>query len=85
MRLDKRKTGRNRSDSIRFASDDFYTSLACLIIHSGLTENDVDFMNSEWCEALLDFIQCPLSGPELLSKYQKQKEEKANGESKSDS
>lgn len=70
MRFDKRETGRNRSTKVRFCSDDFYTSLAALIVHSGVTTADVDFLQGEWCSQLLDFLGISLSGMEILAKYQ---------------
>lgn len=82
MRFDNRLTGRYRSTQIRFCSDDFYTSLAALIVHSGVTTADVDFLQGEWCSQLLDFLGIPLSGMELLFKYQERQERRCvdNGE-----
>lgn len=74
MRFDKRETGRNRSTKIRFCSDDYYTNLAAMIVHSGVTTGDVDFLVSEWCDKLLDFLGISLSGIDLLSKYQERQE-----------
>lgn len=70
MRIDKRETGRNRSNKIRFCSDDYYESIAALIVHSGLHDNDLEFLDSEWCAQLLDFLGISLSGMELYRKYQ---------------
>ena len=74
MRFDKRETGRNRSTKVRFCSDDFYTNLAAIIVHSGVTAEDVKFLQGEWCSQLLDFLGTPLSGMEILSKYQERQE-----------
>lgn len=74
MRFDKRHTGRNRSTKVRFCSDDYYVSLAALIVHSGVTTGDVEFLQSEWCAQLLDFLGISLSGTELLSKYRERQE-----------
>lgn len=30
---------------MRFASDDFYVSLACQIVHSGVVEDDTEFFD----------------------------------------
>lgn len=70
MHIDKRETGRNRSTKVRFCSDDYYESLAGLIVHSGLHDNDVEFLEGEWCKQLLDFLGISLSGMELYRKYQ---------------
>lgn len=80
MRFNKRETGRNRSGKVRFASDDFYVSLACLIVHSGVVEEDTEFLTSEWCSQLLDFIGLNQTGMELLSGYLKRKERAKNGQ-----
>lgn len=69
MRSNKRLTGRNRSTQVRFCSDDYYESLAALIVHSGITTGDVEFLQSKWCAQLLDFLGISLSGMELFSKY----------------
>lgn len=74
MRFDKRMTGRNRSTQLRFCSDDFYTNLAAMIVHSGVTTADVDFLQGDWCSQLLDFLGISLSGMELLFKYQERQE-----------
>lgn len=74
MGFDKRITGRNRSTKVRFCSDDFYESLAALIVHSGVTTADVDFLQGEWCSRLLNFLGISLSGMELLAKYQERQE-----------
>lgn len=74
MRFDKRKTGRYRSTKVRYCSDDFYTNLAAMIVHSGVTTGDVEFLSSEWCSWLLDFLDISLSGMELLLKYQERME-----------
>lgn len=79
MRFDKRHTGRNRSTQVRFCSDDYYISLACLIVHSGVIGNDTDFLTSEWCAQLLDFIGVKQTGPELRAGYLKRKERSKNG------
>lgn len=77
MRLnDKRCSGRNRSKSVRFVSDDFYISIAALIVHSGVTTGDVEFLQSEWCAQLLDFLGITLSGMEILEKYQARQEKR---------
>ena len=70
MRFNKRTTGRYRSTRVRFCSDDYYESLAALIVHSGVTTADVKFLQSEWCAQLLDFLGITLSGMEILEKYQ---------------
>lgn len=70
MRIDKRETGRNRSNKIRFCSDDYYESIAALIVHSGLHDNDMEFLTGEWCSQLLDFLGISLTGTELYRKYQ---------------
>lgn len=69
-----RYSGRNRSAQVRFCSDDYYTSLAAMIVHSGVVEADVDFLQGEWCDQLLDYLGIPLSGMELLTKYQERQE-----------
>lgn len=74
MGVDKRMTGRNRSTKVRFCSDDFYVSLAALIVHSGVTRADVDFLQGEWCSQLLDFLGIHLSGMEIFFKYQERQE-----------
>lgn len=74
MRFNKRTTGRNRSRQIRFCSDDYYESLAALIVHSGIITGDVEFLQSEWCAQLLDFLGVSLSGMELFSKYKEKQE-----------
>lgn len=74
MGFDKRMTGRNRSTKVRFCSDDFYVSLVALIVHSGVTAGDIQFLQGEWCSQLLDFLDIPLSGMEILSKYQERQE-----------
>lgn len=74
MKFDKRETGRNRSTKVRFCSDDYYVSLAALIVHSGVTTGDDEFLQSEWCSQLLDFLGITLSGMELLSKYRERQE-----------
>lgn len=79
MRFDKRETGHNRSNKVRFSSDDFYVSLACLIVHSGVVEEDTEFLTSEWCAQLLDYIDVKQSGMELLAGYLKRKERVKNG------
>lgn len=80
MRLnDKRCSGRNRSKSVRFCSDDYYESLASLIVHSGVTTADVEFLQSEWCAQLLDFLGITLSGMEILEKYQARQEKRRSG------
>ncbi len=73
MRIDKRQNGKYRSTRVRFCSDDYYESLAALIVHSGITTGDVEFLQSEWCAQLLDFLGISLSGMEILSKYQEKK------------
>ena len=82
MRYDKRETGRNCSTKIRFCSDDYYVNLAAVIVHSGVTTGDVDFLVSEWCDQLLDYLGISLSGIDLLSKYQERQERRCvdNGE-----
>lgn len=79
MRFDKRETGRNRSAKVRFASDDFYVNLACLIVHSGLVEDDTEFLTGEWCAQLLDFIGVHMTGPELQAGYLNRKKCDKNG------
>lgn len=74
MGFDKRMTGRNRTVKVHFCSDDFYTSLAALIVHSGVIAADVDFLQGEWCSQLLDLLGISLSGMELLFKYQERQE-----------
>ena len=74
MRFSKRLTGRNRSTQVRFCSDDYYESFAALIVHSGITTGDVEFLQSEWCAQLLDFLGISLSGMELFSKYKEKQE-----------
>lgn len=74
MKQDKRQTGRNRSTKVRFCSDDFYTSLAALIVHSGVTNGDVEFLKGDWCAELLDFLGISLSGMEILAKYRERQE-----------
>lgn len=74
MGFDKRMTGRNRSTKVRFCSDDFYVSLAALIVHSGVTSADVKFLQGEWCSQLLDFLGINLSGMEIFLKYQERQE-----------
>lgn len=80
MRFDKRATGRYRSGKVRFASDDFYVSLACLIVHSGVVGDDTEFLTSGWCSQLLDFIGVNMTGPELQAGYLKRKERVKNGQ-----
>ena len=77
MGFDKRMTGRNRSTKVRFCSDDFYVSLAALIVHSGVTSADVKFLQGEWCSQLLDFLGINLSGMEIFFKYQERQERTA--------
>ena len=79
MGFDKRKTGRYRSAQVRFCSDDFYTSLAAMIVHSGVTAADVDFLQGEWCSQLLDFLGISLSGMEILFKYQERQDDMKGG------
>ena len=79
MRFDKRETGRNKSGKVRFASDDFYVSLACQIVHSGVVDEDIEFLTGEWCAGLLDFIGGAKTGPELLAGYLKRQERVKNG------
>ena len=74
MRIGKRQNGKYRSTQVRFCSDDYYESLAALIVHSGITTGDVEFLQSEWCAQLLDFLGISLSGMELFSKYKEKKE-----------
>ena len=74
MRFDKRETGRNRSTKVRFCSDDFHANLVAIIVHSGVITGDVEFLSSEWCDQLLDFLGISLSGIELLSKYRERQE-----------
>ena len=74
MGINKRVTGRYRSTQIRFCSDDYYESLATLIVHSGITTGDVEFLQSEWCAQLLAFLGISLSGMELFSKYKEKQE-----------
>lgn len=74
MRFDKRMTGRYRTTEVFFCSDDFYTNLAGIIVHSGVTTADVEFLQGEWCSQLLDFLGITLSGMELLAKYQERQE-----------
>ena len=70
QQFNKRTTGQYRSTRVRFCSDDYYESLAALIVHSGVTTADVEFLQSEWCAQLLDFLGITLSGMEILEKYQ---------------
>lgn len=77
MRFDKRTTGRNRSAKVRFCSNDYYESLAALIVHSGITTGDVEFLQSEWCAQLLGFLGISLSGMELFSKYKEKQERRS--------
>lgn len=77
MRIDKRRRGKYRSTQVRFCSDDYYESLAALIVHSGITTGDVEFLQSEWCAQLLDFLGISLSGMELFSKYKEKKERRS--------
>ena len=77
MRIDKRQHGKYRSTQLRFCSDDYYESLAALIVHSGITTGDVEFLQSEWCAQLLDFLGISLSGMELFSKYKEKKERRS--------
>ena len=79
MGFDKRKTGRYRSAQVRFCSDDFYTSLAAMLVHSGVTAADVDFLQGEWCSQLLDFLGISLSGMEILFKYQERQDDMKGG------
>lgn len=78
----KRRTGRYHSTRVRFCSDDFYTSLAALVVHSGVTTADVEFLQGEWCSQLLDYLGIDLSGMEILAKYQELQERRCvdNGE-----
>ena len=76
MRFNRQLTGRNRSTRVRFCSDDYYESLAALIVHSGVTTADVEFLHSEWCAQLLDFLGITLSGMEILEKYQARQEKR---------
>lgn len=82
MRCDKRQTGRYSLTRVRFCSDDFYTSLAGLIVHSGVITADVEFLQGEWCSQLLDYLGISLSGMEILAKYQERQERRCvdNGE-----
>lgn len=73
-RSNKRLTGRNRSKRVRFCSDDFYTSLAALVVHSGVTTADFEFLQGEWCSQLLDYLGISLSGMEIWAKYQERQE-----------
>lgn len=77
MRIDKRQNRKYRSTQVRFCSDDYYESLAALIVHSGITTGDVEFLQSEWCAQLLDFLGISLSGMELFSKYKEKKERRS--------
>lgn len=74
MRFDKRLTGRNRSTQVCFCSDDFYTNLAAMIVHSGVTTADVEFLQGDWCSQLLDYLGITLTGMEILAKYQDRQE-----------
>ena len=82
MRFDKRETGRNNSTKVRFCSDDYFVNLAAVIVHSGVKTGDVEFLVSEWCDQLLDFLGISLSGIDILSKYQERQERRCvdNGE-----
>lgn len=77
MRIDKRQNGKYRSTRVRFCSDDYYESLAAVIVHSGITTGDVKFLQSEWCAQLLDFLGISLSGMEILSKYKEKNERRS--------
>lgn len=78
MRFNKRTTGRYRSTQVRFCSDDYYESIAALIVHSGVTTADVEFLQSKWCAQLLDFLGITLSGMEILKKYQARQEKRSS-------
>ena len=53
-----------------FCNDAFYESLAAEIIHSGVVSGDVEFLQSGWCQRLLGFLDCSMTGMEILEKYQ---------------
>lgn len=79
MRFDRRNTGRNRSAEVRFCSDDFYKSLAAEIVHSGVVASDVEFLQSSWCEQLLDFLDISMTGMEIFEKYQARQQLRKDG------
>lgn len=74
-----KKPGRNRSPRLRTISDDYYTRLACAIVHSGIMAGDVAFLTGEWCEWLLEVLGVSMSGIELLIKYRERTGGEPNG------
>ena len=79
MRFDRRNTGRYLSSEVRFCSDDFYESIAAVIIHSGVVAGDVEFLKSSWCEQLLDFLGSSMTGMEIFEKYQARQQVREDG------
>lgn len=49
-------------------TNDASVNLALLIVKSGVEEEDEEFLKSEWCAELLDFLDVTVSGPELLER-----------------
>lgn len=70
MKFDRRNTGRYLSSKVRFCSDNFYKNLAVTIVYSGVVSGDVEFLQSSWCEELLDFLGSSMTGMEIFEKYQ---------------
>lgn len=59
---------RVRKKPYTIISDDPYKNLACMIIKSGVEQQDFDFLRSEWCDWLLEMIGLHMSGMQLYAK-----------------
>lgn len=74
-----RNPSRNRSLHLRTISEDYYTRIACAIVHSGIVTEDYEFLTGEWCEWLLDVLGIGLSGIDLLLAYKERTGGDTNG------
>lgn len=74
-----KKPGRNRSRAVRYCSDDYYIRIACAIVHSGIVNEDYEFLTSDWCAWLLDALDIGMSGLELLLAYKERTGGDTNG------
>lgn len=74
-----KKPGRNRSPRLRTISDDYYTRIACAIVHSGIVKEDYEFLTGDWCAWLLDALGISMSGVELLLAYKERTGGETNG------
>lgn len=63
------KAGAFAGKALHYAFDDPYSALAVSIVYSGVINKDREFLASDWCAHLLEYIGVNIPGPKLLEKY----------------